>query len=199
MRFIVHSWILYKYHKTDMNIKRHFYEIAESFLTSLVVVLVLYITIGSVEVVWGASMEPNFETGERILVDKITRNFRDYERGEVVVLVPPTEDSKHFIKRVVGLPGDIIKVFECKIYIYRDGSQFTLDEEYLGSNGCTIGGNEFLQEGRSVEIKDGYYVVMGDNRRNSLDSRVFGMVKASDIVGRVVFRFWPVGKAGFVN
>ena len=50
-----------------------------------------------------------------------------------------------------------------------------------------------------MEIKDGYYVVMGDNRRNSLDSRVFGMVKASDIVGRVVFRFWPVGKVGFVN
>ena len=182
-----------------MNIKRHFYEVAESFLTSLVVVLVLYITIGSVEVVWGASMEPNFETGERILVDKISENFREYERGEVVVLVPPTEDSKHFIKRVIGLPGDIIKVFECKIYIYRDGNQFTLDEEYLGSSACTLGGNEFLQEGRSVEIKEGSYVVMGDNRRNSLDSRVFGMVKASDIVGRVVFRFWPPGKLGFVN
>ncbi|HAI63190.1 MAG: Signal peptidase I [candidate division WWE3 bacterium GW2011_GWF2_41_45] len=182
-----------------MNIKRHFYEITESFLTSLVVVLILYITIGSVEVVWGASMEPNFETGERILVDKISKNFRDYERGEVVVLVPPTEDSKHFIKRVIGLPGDIIKVFECKIYIYRDGKQFTLDEEYLGSNGCTVGGSQFLLEGRSVEVEAGHYVVMGDNRRNSLDSRVFGMVEASDIVGRVVFRFWPIGKAGFVN
>ncbi|HBI35449.1 TPA: signal peptidase I, partial [candidate division WWE3 bacterium] len=53
--------------------------------------------------------------------------------------------------------------------------------------------------GRSVEVEAGHYVVMGDNRRNSLDSRVFGMVEASDIVGRVVFRFWPIGKAGFVN
>ncbi len=181
-----------------MSIKRHFYEIAESFLTSLAVVLFLYITIASVEVVWGASMEPTFETGERILVDKISKNFKDYERGEVVVLVPPVDFSKHYIKRIVAIPGDVIKIFDCKVYIYRDGKQFALDEEYLLSN-CTVGGDEYFQDGRSVKVEDDYYVVMGDNRGNSLDSRVFGMVKRSDIVGRVVFRFWPPAKAGFVN
>lgn len=182
-----------------MNIKHHFYELVESFLTSLAVVLFLYITIGSVEVVWGASMEPNFETGERILVDKISKNIREFKRGEVVVLVPPNETSKHYIKRIVGLPGDIIKVFECSIYIYRDGKQFKLEEGYLGKDGCTLGGKDFLQEGRSIEIKEGYYVVMGDNRGNSLDSRFFGMVKRSEIVGEVVFRFWPIAKIGFIN
>lgn len=182
-----------------MSIKRHIYEIVESFLTSFLVVLVLYVTIGSVEVVWGASMQPNFESGERILVDKITKNFREYQRGEVVVLVPPTEESKHYIKRVIGLPGDIIKVFECSIYVYREGNQFVLDEKYLGSQGCTKGGSQFLQEGRSIKVPEDQYVVMGDNRGNSLDSRFFGMVERSGIVGRVVFRFWPPDKAGFVN
>lgn len=182
-----------------MSIKRHIYEIVESFLTSFLVVLILYVTIGSVEVVWGASMEPNFESGERILVDKITKNFREYQRGEVVVLVPPTEESKHYIKRVIGLPGDIIKVFECSVYVYREGNQFVLDEKYLGPQDCTKGGSQFLQEGRSIKVPEGQYVVMGDNRGNSLDSRFFGMVERSDIVGRVVFRFWPPDKVGFVN
>jgi len=182
-----------------MGIKRNIYEIVESFVTSLLVVLILYMTIGSVEVVWGASMEPNFKSGERILVDKITKSFKDYQRGEVVVLVPPTETSRHYIKRIIGLPGDIMKVFECKIYIYRDGKQFVLDEDYLEPRDCTEGGSQFLEEGRSLKIPEGHYVVMGDNRSNSLDSRFFGLVDRSEIVGRVVFRFWPPNKAGFIN
>lgn len=182
-----------------MKIKRQIIDIAESFLTSTIVVLVLYMTIGSVEVVWGASMEPNFETGERILVDKVSKYFKEYQRGDVVVLVPPTEESKHYIKRVIGIPGDVIKVYQCSIYIYRDGKQFQLEETYLKQNNCTLGGSIYLQNGRSIEISDDYYAVLGDNRDNSLDSRFFGLVKKSEILGKVVFRFWPIAKIGFVG
>lgn len=182
-----------------MKIKRHVIDIAESFLTSTIVVLVLYMTIGSVEVVWGASMEPNFETGERILVDKVSKYFKEYQRGDVVVLIPPTEQSKHYIKRIIGIPGDVIKVYECSVFIYRDGKQFQLEEKYLDQSNCTFGGSSYLQNGRSVEISDGYYAVLGDNRVNSLDSRFFGLVKKSEILGKVVFRFWPIAKIGFVG
>ncbi len=181
-----------------MNLKEHFLEIIESFVTSFVVVLVVYSIVASVEVVWGASMEPNFETNERILVDKVTKDFKDFKRGEVVVIIPPNDSRKHYIKRIIGLPGDIIKIKDCRVYINRDNQQFELQEDYLPSDTCTVGGPG-IEEGRSVLIASDNYVVLGDNRNNSLDSRYFGVIKRSEVVGRVIFVFWPVNKAGFIN
>ncbi|OGC48716.1 signal peptidase I, partial [candidate division WWE3 bacterium RBG_16_37_10] len=83
----------------------------------MVVILVLYMWVALPEQVWGASMEPNFYTGERVLVEKVTKHFSDYERGDVVVLHPPENDSIDYIKRVVGLPGEMVKIWDCKIYV----------------------------------------------------------------------------------
>ena len=132
-----------------MKIKNFLLELTETFLTSLVVILLLYVLIASVEVVYGASMEPNFHSGERILVDKITKKVKGFERGEVVVFYPPGDDSKHYIKRVIGIPGDIIKIVDCKILISRDGEKFELDETYLSEDVCTAG-SSVVKEGRSL-------------------------------------------------
>ena len=181
-----------------MKIKNFLLELTETFLTSLVVILLLYVLIASVEVVYGASMEPNFHSGERILVDKITKKVKGFERGEVVVFYPPGDDSKHYIKRVIGIPGDIIKIVDCKVLVSRDGEKFELDETYLSEDVCTAG-SSVVKEGRSLRIDDDEYLLLGDNRNASLDSRVLGLVEGKKIIGRVIFRFWPVSAVGFIN
>ncbi len=174
-----------------------FLDILETVLSSLIVIFVIYMTIAVPEQVSGSSMEPNFYTGERILVEKISKHFKDFERGEVVVLNPPGNDNVDYIKRIVGIPGDIVKVMDCSIYISRDGKKFKLDENYLLQGTCTEGGPD-LKDGRSLKIENGLFLVMGDNRDNSADSRFFGLVEQKRIVGRAVFRFWPLSKIGFI-
>ncbi len=180
-----------------MSKKNFAVEMFETFLSSILVLFVIYMWVAMPEMVYGASMEPNFHTGERILVEKITKHFRDFERGEVVVLNPPEKDNIDYIKRIVGLPGDIIKVKDCGVYISSDGKKFKLQEDYLPTGTCTTEG-PMLKEGRSVKIDAGSYMVFGDNRDESADSRVFGLVKQDRILGRVVFRFWPLNKIGFI-
>lgn len=173
-------------------------ELAETFIVSFVVIFLIYQFVASMEVVSGSSMEPTFETGERILVDKISPIFEPYRRGEVVVLIPPTEESKHYIKRIVAVPGDVVKVFECKILITNDTGQFELEEPYLYPDTCSVGG-VLLREGRSVKLGFQEYAVLGDNRPFSVDSRFFGIITRKNLLGRVVFRFWPPAKAGFLR
>ena len=181
-----------------MNIKNFIIETVETIITSTIVLLVLYSTVAMPEMVWGSSMEPNFETKERILVDRVSKIFKpDYERGEVIVF-KPEGTPKHLIKRVIGLPGDVFKIYDCKIYISRENGRYILDEYYLPEDTCTRGGSQIF-EGRSFKLGETEYVVLGDNRGVSLDSRSIGIVSKNDIVGRVVFRFWPIDKIGFVR
>ena len=153
----------------------------------------IYLFLAFPEVVYGASMEPNFYTGERILVEKVTKHFKKFERGEIIVLHPPGNGSVDYIKRIVGIPGDSIKIKDCSVFISRDGDKFKLEEPYLEKNTCTSATGA-LREGRSEKIGDNLYFVMGDNRIRSADSRIFGEIDKERIVGRVVFRFWPLNK-----
>lgn len=178
--------------------KEYIIEIIETFVLSIIIILTLYLFIASIEIVSGESMEPNFFTGERILVDKVTKHFDDFNRGDIVVLLPPNNPELHYIKRIIGVPGDIIKIFECKLYISRDGKKYVLQEEYLREGTCTVEG-PVLAEGRSIRIGDEDYLVLGDNRNESQDSRYFGMVAKKHILGRVVFRFWPLNRLGFIR
>ena len=181
-----------------MKLKEVFIELAETLVTTLVVIYILYTYIAVPELVWGASMSPTFETGERILVEKVTKHFKPLERGEIVVLNPPSNPDVDYVKRVVGIPGDIVKILNCNVHISRGGEQYLLDEYYISEEICTQSGKE-LREGRSIRLKDNEYIVLGDNRSNSADSRFFGAVEANSIVGRVIFRFYPFSNIGFVN
>lgn len=181
-----------------MKIKGFILEIIETVLVSGAVILALYYFIASVEVVWGPSMEPNFHSGERILVDRITKRISPLKRGEVVVFYPNGDDNKHYIKRVVGVPGDIFKIINCEVVVSRDGEHFTLKEDYLAEGTCTEAGLR-LKEGRSIKLGEDEYAFLGDNRAQSHDSRNIGLVNKNRIIGRVVFRFWPLNKIGFIN
>lgn len=181
-----------------MKIKELILEFAEALISSMVIVLVLYLFIASVEVVWGPSMEPTFHSGERILVDRISKILIPLKRGEIVVFLPPGDNERHFIKRVVGIPGDIFKIIDCGVVISKDGQKYQLEEAYLDKDTCTAGGGA-IREGRALRLGPEQYAFLGDNREESLDSRSIGFVDKSRVIGRVIFRFWPLNKIGFIN
>jgi signal peptidase I len=134
----------------------------------------------------GASMEPNFEDKQYLIIDEITYRFRAPERGEICVFRYPNDLSQFFIKRIIGLPGETVTVSGGKVTVTTiDGRTETLDESaYLAATVVTAGD-------KSVTLGTDEYFVMGDNRPNSLDSRIFGPVPRKDIVGRVMLRGWP--------
>lgn len=132
----------------------------------------------------GASMEPTYEDHEYLIIDELTYRFNEPVRGEVIVFRYPNDPRQFFIKRVIGLPGDAVQVKESKVWI--NGQQ--LDESaYLDVSVQTTG---------SIDLKLGAdeYFLMGDNRNASLDSRIFGSVKRSFVVGRTWFRAWPFSR-----
>lgn len=173
-------------------------EMLETLVSSVIVILVIYSTVAFPELVVGSSMEPSFYTGERILVEKVTKYVTPFKRGDVVVLHPPGDDNIDYVKRIVGIPGDVVKIVECKVYVKSGDQSFLYEESYLKDGVCTMGGTK-IKEGRSFKIEDEDYLVMGDNREKSMDSRAFGLVSRDRILGRVVFRFWPFSKLGFVS
>jgi signal peptidase I len=137
----------------------------------------------------GASMEPNFEDREYLIIDEITYRFRQPERGEIAVFRYPNDPSQFFIKRIIGLPGEMVTVSGGKIFVTSaDGQTSQLDESrYLAPDVPTAGE-------KKVSLAPDQYFVLGDNRQNSLDSRIFGPVPKNDIVGRVMLRGWPVSR-----
>ncbi len=132
------------------------------------------------------SMERTLLIGDRVLVNKLNKKAH---RGDIVVFArPPGEESaaiKDLIKRVIGLPGDTISARDGKLY--RNGK--ALDEPYLQP------GTQTIMEGE-VTVPKGYVWVMGDNRGSSRDSRFFGPIKQSSIVGHAYVRIWPPGRIG---
>jgi signal peptidase I len=138
----------------------------------------------------GASMEPNFYDHEYLIINEIGYRFNDPERGDIVVFRYPNDPRQYFIKRVIGLPGERVTVSGGKVTIYNDTNPegFLLDEtSYLGE--LHTGGE------KDVRLSGEEFFLLGDNRPASLDSRVFGPVPASYIIGKVWIRGWPPEKA----
>ncbi len=141
----------------------------------------------------GASMEPNFEDHEYLLIDEISYRFREPARGEVVVLRNPSRESEFFIKRIVGLPGDTVQFEDGRIRIVDtvNPSGFILDESAYLAGGIPTN----AQPGRAaftLALKQ--YLVLGDNRPFSLDGRSFGPIPRREIVGRVWIRAFPLNR-----
>lgn len=142
----------------------------------------------------GLSMMPNFPDKEFLLTDKVTYRYKDPQRGDVIVFKPPTNKEEEFIKRIIGLPGDTVKIDNGKVYI----NGILLVEEYIASDVYTAGGF-FLREGLTTEVKTDSYFVMGDNRPHSSDSREWGLISEKDITGRAWVVYWPISNAGTVE
>ena len=135
----------------------------------------------------GSSMVPNFSDGDYLLVDQITYRFRVPGRGEVVVFRPPENDSTYFIKRIIGLPGETIRISGGKVIVSGGGypEETVLQEGYLPPSFATRGEEEFI-------LSQDEYMLLGDNRSYSFDSRSWGALKKGNIVGLARLRLWPL-------
>lgn len=175
------------------NLWLFFLDFLETIVVSLAIFAVVYIFLFQPHQVDGKSMEPNFHNAEYILTDKISYRISSPKRGDVVVFHSPQDAGTDFIKRIVGVPGDMVMVKDG--YYYLNGTR--LDEEYINDPGKVAPGR-FLRDGATAEVPNGQYLVMGDNRLHSSDSREWGFVPRTNIVGRAFFRYWPVDAFGTI-
>lgn len=142
----------------------------------------------------GNSMVPNFHDGDYIITNKLLMKISEPKRGEVIILQNPRNADQVFIKRVVGLPGDRIKIADGVVLINNQ----VLDEPYLPQGTVTLG-EQFLTDGEEIIVPDGQYFVIGDNRGGSSDSREWGTVSGNLIVGQAFLRYWPINKVGIIQ
>lgn len=164
------------------------WDILKTMVVAFVIMLLLNVYVFNLSMVKGQSMEPTLKEQERLFVDKLVYWFMDPRQGEVVILKDPSMDAarKSFlVKRVVAVPGDTVEVRD-QLLIVNDQP---LNELYTDT---------LIEDGdmEEVELGEGQYFVMGDNRHagRSKDSRYFGSVSEELIIGRAEFVFWPVGK-----
>ena len=134
------------------------------------------------------SMEQSLLPGERVVVDKLTPRFEPYRRGDIVVFIEPgtPSTSTPLIKRVIGLPGDVVELRDGRVVV--DGT--TLDEPYLYPGQVTLP----LTAQTRWQVPDGTLFVLGDHREASRDSRWFGPVPLTSIIGRAWLRYWPLDR-----
>lgn len=165
-------------------------------LISLMIILPIRYFLIQPFYVKGASMEPNFYDHEYLIIDEISYRFSEPQRGDIVVFKYPRDPRQFFIKRIIGLPGEKIKIENGLVYVTVSGVTNTLTEEYLQSDTET----RLPISGYSETIlQDDEYFLLGDNRDQSLDSRIFGPVKGDYIIGRTWLRGWPFNRLTLFN
>lgn len=165
---------------------------------ALVVALVVKTFLFQAFYIPSGSMEPTLEKGDRVLVNKLSYDLHDVNRGDVIVFELDAEEVgpdgiKDLIKRVIGLPGDVIETRDGTVYI----NDQALDEPYLADGTRT--GDPSDGQNPAIErqtVPDGQVYVLGDNRSNSADSRYRGPVDIDSIVGRAFILVWPPGDIG---
>ncbi len=158
-------------------------------ILALVIVTIIVQTFG----IPTGSMIPTLNIGNHLMVNKFIYYFRKPERGDVMVFVYPVNPKKDFIKRLVGLPGEMIQI--------KDGSVFINGEELRAPQ--TIAERYYYNEGMYgeglIKIPDNTYFVMGDNTKNSKDSRFWGFVPKKNLLGKAFFIYWPLTKMRIIK
>jgi len=171
---------------------------------SLAVVLPIRAFIAQPYIVSGASMDDTFHNGNYLIVDEISYRFEEPKRGEVIVFrVPqaglalqnlPENKTVYYIKRIIGLPGEKIQVRGDSIKIFNDQNPegIILEEPYVNLENLL--NSPLIDLNREITLGDKEYFVMGDNRHNSSDSRIWGALPRENIIGRAFIRLFPFNK-----
>jgi signal peptidase I len=167
-------------------------EIVRFALLAIIIVVPIRMFIAQPFIVSGASMDNTFENGQYLIVDQLSYYLHEPDRGDVVIFRYPRDPSKFFIKRVIGLPGDTVNIEEANVTIINETypNGLTLDEPYIKSMEAAAPFSEVLGPRE--------YFVMGDNRDQSSDSRVWGVLQEERIIGRAWLRLFPPAAVDFL-
>ncbi len=158
-----------------------------------VLAIVAYALLFHLSIVRGSSMVPGIHDGDRILVDHLSYVLGDVRRGDVVVLRCPLDPSLDYIKRVIALPGDEVRIDDGSVFV--NGAR--VEEPYVAAADVR---DDLARRARLCEtIERDHFFVLGDNRDHSSDSREFGQVPRDYLRGRVDFRVWPPDRAGSIR
>ena len=170
-------------------------EVLETVVPAVLIALLINLFLAQATRVYGQSMEPNLHTDQRLIVEKLSYNafLRHYlgfdgpDRGDVVVIRLRTQHDELLIKRVIGLPGDVVEVRDGQVFVNGE----PLYEPYLAVKTSGVYG--------PTTVPPLHIFVLGDNRGSSNDSRSFGTISLKDVVGRAWFSYWPPDQAGFIE
>ena len=168
---------------------KEFLKDAFKYIIVVVIVFLLFIFVMGLQQVVGPSMNPTLKEGDVLIVNKLLYRIGKIQRNDIVVL---SQEEKYMVKRVVGLPGEHIEYKDN--YVYVNGEKFK--EPFIDSD--KVKTEDFKLEDLGYDkIPDGMYLVLGDNRIDSKDSRDFGLIKKKQIKGKAWLRIWPVNKIKF--
>ena len=162
------------------------WEISKIVILALLIVIPIRYFLFQPFLVKGQSMEPNFESGDYLIINEVSYQFKDPQRGEVIVFKYPGNPSQRYIKRIIGLPEEIVEIKDGKITISKNRQSLILDESKYLPQFFETSGN------LRIALKKNEYFVLGDNRTVSSDSRRWGSLPRENIIGRVFLRAWPV-------
>jgi signal peptidase I len=166
-----------------------FYRFLVDVLETLVLSVLLFLGINAISArirVDGSSMEPSLHSGEFVIVNRMAYKFGEPEHGDVVVFHFPGDPDQEYIKRIIGLPGDLIRVQEGKVFINNQ----VIDEPYIAANPRYQG---------EWSVPADHIFVLGDNRNNSSDSHNFGAVPMVNVIGEAFFIYWPPTNWGTIT
>ncbi len=170
-------------------------DLLQTVLLAASIFLVIYIFLFRPFQVSGDSMYPTFKNGEYILTNLLAVRTNGIHRGDVIVFIAPPDREKDFIKRVIGIPGDSVLLKGG--FVYLNGNKLN-ESVYLGSDVRTYGGS-FLKDNQPYTVPDGNYIVFGDNRPFSSDSREWGLLPKNMIIGKSFFVYWPVNHTRLIH
>lgn len=176
------------------NLGGYFVEFFETLVIFGAIFAALYLFVAQFHKVSGNSMIPTMHNGDYLITEKVSYRFRNPKDGEIIVLKNPRDESQDFIKRIIAIPGDTIQISNKMIFL--NGQP--LQEDYLPPGTPTPAG-AFLTEGTLVKVADNQYFVIGDNREHSSDSREWGPVTKEEIVGKALFRYYPIQAIGLLT
>lgn len=165
----------------------YIYSLTRGILLFAVAIAFIHVYLGTIFVVSGLSMSPILQSGDLLWVNKLAYLAAKPQRGDIVILKYPGDpEHRKFVKRIIGLPGEIIEIKHGRVNVNGD----FLTESYLDSDIPT-------DPDLSLKLKSDEYFTVGDNRFNSSDSRVFGATPERFLIGRAKARLWPLGQIGY--
>ncbi|MGB9826000.1 MAG: signal peptidase I [Desulfofundulus sp.] len=163
-------------------------EVLESVVVAVILAAVIRLFILAPFYIPSGSMEPTLQVGDRIIVSKLAYRFGEPRRGDIVVFKYPLDPSRDFVKRLIGLPGETVALRNNHLYV----NGHLVAENYLPRD-------IHFEDFGPVQVPPGYYLMLGDNRNNSDDSRVWGPLPRQNIIGKAVLIYWPLDRIGLLH